>query len=357
MSAKDYCMSSYLMYRYVFDVNQRFYDDVRVNITSLDFERKSVKTSDELINVLSEMVERETSDGKAAIALSGGMDSAILAKFMPEGSKAYTFRCVVPGKKVIDESGQAAVWAKEHNLEHEVIDITWEEVKSAADTLMIHKGAPIHSIETQIYLAALKARKDGASRFIFGENADIIYGGMDGLLKKEWLFGEFMDRYMYVNPYHVLRNPEIILEPFQEFEDNGYIDGYNFINKYFRQEALGTYNNACETAGIQFVGPYSQTCFGMPIDYSRIRAGETKYIVREAFYKLYPGAEAPDKIPMPRPVNEWFENWTGPVRDEFYPHCTDNMAGDQKWMVWALERFLDLLEGVKDEMCCDRTCG
>lgn len=336
------------MYRYVFETNKRFYDDVQVNIIDLAFKRKPVKTAEDLITTLSEIVKKETIDGKAALALSGGIDSAILARLMPKGAKAYTFRCVVPGKTVTDESEQAAKWAKANSLSHEIIDIRWEDIKSVADKLMLHKGAPIHSIEAQIYLAAKKAKEDGASKFIFGENADIIYGGMDGLLKKDWYFGEFVDRYMYINPYHVLRDPELILEPFKEFENNGHIDGHDFVNKYFRQEALGTYHNACQTAGIKFVGPYSQTYFDTPIDYARIRSGDTKYIVRETFTRLYPEVEMPEKIPMPRPVNEWLEKWEGPGRSEFIPHCTDNMTGDQKWMVWSLERFLNLFEGSKD---------
>lgn len=344
MVDKKYCMSSYLMYRYVFHPNKTFLEKYPVNMIDLAFTRHPVKNEDDLLAVLEAVTAEAVQNGKAALALSGGIDSAILAHFMPEGSKAYTFRCAVPGKQVTDESGQAAVWAKENHLIHEVIDIRWEEIEAVTDKLMLHKGAPIHSIEAQIYLAACKAKQDGMEKFIFGENADIIYGGMDGLLKKDWYFGTFVDRYMYVNPYHVLREPELILEPFQEYEKDGHIDGHDFINQYFRQEALGTYHNACQTAGIEFVGPYSQTYMDVPMDYARIRSGDTKYIVREAFKKLYPNMELPQKIPMPRPMNEWFENWEGPKREEFIPHCTDEMSGDQKWMVWALERYLNLLD-------------
>ena len=344
MIDKDYCMSSYLMYRYIFDENKSFSKDKPVNIIDLDFERRPVKTADDLLEAISDIVKKTSENGNTALALSGGIDSAILAKFMPKGSKAYTFRCVVPGKKVTDESEQAAIWADVNSLDHRIIDIQWEDIESAVDLLMKHKGAPIHSIEAQIYLAAIRAKSEGVTNFIFGENADIIYGGMNGLLQKDWHFGEFVDRYMYVNPYYVLKNPQIILEPFREFEKDGRIDGHAFINQYFRQEALGTYNNACQTADINFVGPYSLTYMDVPMDYTRIRSGETKYIIREAFKKLYPNADMPSKIPMPRPVNEWFENWDGPKRNEFIPHCTDEMSGDQKWMVWALERFLNLID-------------
>lgn len=340
---KRYCMSSYLMYRYVFNFEKTFQKNKRCNIADLAFTRTPVKTVEDLLAAVESSVKQTYRDGKSALALSGGIDSAILAKFMPPGSKAYTFRCIVPGRKVIDESKQAKKWSEICGLDHEIIDIYWEDIVTASEILMKHKGAPIHSIEAQIYIAAKKAKRDGAEKFIFGENADIIYGGMDGLLAKDWKYAEFIERYTYIMPYKVLRNPQLILEPYREFEVNGYIDGYDFINKYFRQEALGSYRNACETAGIDFAGPYSLTYFDAPIDYARIRNGDTKYIVREAFKILYPTEELPTKIPMPRPMNEWFETWPGPERKEFIPHSTDGMTGDQKWMVWCLEKFLDML--------------
>ncbi|MBR4382397.1 MAG: hypothetical protein IKP64_02445, partial [Selenomonadaceae bacterium] len=122
--------------------------------------------------------------------------------------------------------------------------------------------------------------------------------------------------------------------------------GHEFLNKYFRQEALGSYTNACEAAGVEFVAPYSLTKLAKPIDYKKIRGGESKYIVREAFRKLYPDENIPTKTPMPRPVNEWFENWQGPKRAEFLPHCHETLNGNQRWMLWCLERFLNLFEGV-----------
>lgn len=344
MVDKNYCMSSFLIYRYVFNKSISFRDDLRCSVVNLDFERTPVNNADDLIFAMKVTIEDAAKKGKIALALSGGIDSAILARLVPEGTKAYTFRCIVPGKMVIDESNQAIEWARINKLDHEIIDIYWGDIDAVVDKLMLHKGAPIHSIEAQIYIAALKAKEAGIAQFIFGENADIIYGGMNGLLAKDWYYSEFVDRYMYVKPYDVLYNPVMVLDGFIKYENDGHIDGHEFINEYFRQEALGTYTNACSTAGVEFVGPYSLTYLNQPIDYSRIRGGDTKYIVREAFVKLYPGQSIPDKIPMPRPVNEWFEKWDGPKRKEFIPHCTDNMEGNQKWMVWALERFLNVIE-------------
>ena len=339
-----FCMSSYLMYRYIYDNSFCFSSGIPCEQVSLDFKRRPVKDANSLYEAMKNTVDEACKDGKAALALSGGMDSAILARLVPKGTKAYTFRCVVPGKEVIDESEHAKKWAQMNQLVHEVIDIGWDDLVVAADSCMKRKGAPIHSIEGQIYLAAKKIKAEGITKFILGENADIIYGGMNGLLEKDWLYSEFVDRYVYVMPYKVLREFSMPLGPFQQFEKDGHIDGHEFINIYFRQEALGTYINACMTAGVEFVGPYSLTYLDDKIDYQRIRSGDTKYIIRELFRKIYPGEELPRKIPMPRPLDEWLADWKGPIRSEFIPHCTESLSGDQKWMVWCLERYLNMLE-------------
>ena len=133
-----------------------------------------------LKNCRDNIVSEATVGGKAALALSGGIDSAILARLVPAGTKAYTFRCVVPRVKVTDESIPAKRWAEMNNLDHEVIDIYWRNIESAADVCMRHKGTSIHSIEAQIFIAATKAKKEGKTKFILGENADIIYWGWMG---------------------------------------------------------------------------------------------------------------------------------------------------------------------------------
>ena len=338
----DYCMSSFLMYRMVISENKSFTKEKPARV-SLDFNRESISNSIELLNFLKEYMNNITDNGESALALSGGMDSILLASMMPTGSTAYTFRCIVPEKKVDDESEMASKIAKKFGLKHKIVNITWEDVKKNADILMMHKNAPIHSIETQIYKAALQCKDDGFDNLIFGENADIIYGGMDGLLKRDWTFGDFIERYSYVMPHRVLRKPEIIVEPFLEFESNGYVDAFAFTNKYFRMEALGTYTNACSCAGINFIGPYSQTKLGTDIDLNRIRSGDSKYIVREAYKKKLDTSDVPIKKPMPRATNEWLSFWNGPKRKEFIKHSTNDMSGDQKWMVYCLERYLNII--------------
>lgn len=352
---KDYCISSFLMYRLIHDENKTFADGIFPNIVKPFTDRIPIKTSLQLEDALRSQVEGCVADGKTVIALSGGIDSAILAKMMPKGSKAYTFRCIVPGVEVTNEVPMAKRYAEECSLEHEIIDVYWEDFEKYAPMLMKHKGAPIHSIEVQIYKAALKAKAEGFERVLYGESADCVFGGLSKILSQDWKIGDFIDRYQYVAPYKVLRKPKYVLEPFIRHEKNGYIDTHGFLSAEFYKESINSYINASQTAGVEVVMPYAHCILEGELDYSRVRNGENKYLVREVFKRLYPNFVIPPKTPMPRPMNEWFANWQGPIRNEFYPHCTDNMSGDQKWLVWVLERFLnmisvaDAVKGEKDD--------
>ena len=344
MVDKKYCMSSFLMFRTIADNTKSFGEGNQPNLWEDCYDRKNVHDSWELEKYLEDYVVALGKEKKVALALSGGIDSAILAKFMPKGSIAYTFKCVVPGVDVTDETVVAKQYAEECGLEHRVIEIYWEDFEKYAPILMKHKGAPIHSIEVQIYKAALQAKEDGVQAFIFGESSDLNYGGLSGLLSKDWTVGEFVDRYSYVKPNHALKDFEVIIEPYLQYEKDGKINVHEFNRGFFMREAMGSYTNACECAKIRVEMPYAHTKMAVPLNMDRIRSGQNKYLVREVFHRLYPGFGVPPKTPMPRPMNEWLKDWEGPHREEFWPHCTDNMTGDQKWLVWALEKFLDMNE-------------
>ena len=66
--------------------------------------------------------------------------------------------------------------------------------------------------------------------------------------------------------------------------------------------------------------------------------------IRELFEKLYPDFSVPKKIPMPRAVGQWLKNWNGPTREEFKENCIENLDGNQKWQVYCLEYFLNLID-------------
>ncbi len=245
-----------------------------------------------------------------------------------------------------NEVPQAAKYAEECGLEQAVIPIYWEDFENYAPILMRHKGAPIHSIEVQIYKAALQAKADGFERIIFGESADCNYGGQSGLMSKDWTLGEFIDRYSYVKPYKVLKDYVMPIDPIIRNTRDGYVDAHEFMRTFFLEESMGSYVNACQCADIDLAAPFSNTYLNVPLDYNKVRSGENKYVVREVFSMLYPDFIQPAKLPMPRALNEWLKNWQGPRRPEFWPHCTDNMTGDQKWYVWCLEKFFNLYDPI-----------
>lgn len=346
MVDKIYAMSSFLQYRAVYNPKVKFAANLELpRRTNSDFSmnRKNIVTSQELYEHIKEFVERETAGGKTALALSGGIDSAICASFMPKGSVAYTFKCVVPGKQVTDESEKAQRFCEINGLEQRIVEIYWKDIEAYAPVLMHRKNAPVHSIEIQIYKAALQAKNEGFDKMIFGEGADAMLGGLSSLLSKEYTMGDFIDRYSFVLPYKVLKNFNIITEPIAAHCNKGFIDVHEFIQQQFFWEYINSYYNACECAQVEFLTPFSLISH-KPLDYERIRNGDSKYLVREVFKRLYPGLKMAEKTPMPRPMDEWFENWTGPRRPEFWENCHVSMSGDQKYYIWVLEKFLE-------EMC------
>ena len=342
----QYCSSSYLMFRTIADSSKAFSPLFPVRLWNEERDLLPVTDGASLISALRARLEEACAGKKVALALSGGIDSAVLARLVPKDTIAYTFQCVVPGISVTDETERASMYANECGLDHKVIQIFWDDFERFAPLLMKHKGAPIHSIEVQIFKAALNAKEDGSDLFVFGESADLNYGGLSDLLSVDRSIGEFIDRYNYVQPHHALRKPIMITEPYEQYvREDGSFDTHEFCRGFFLREAMGSYSNACSCADITLETPYVHTWLDDPLDIARIRAGENKYVVREAFDLLYPGWEVPKKTPMPRPMNEWMAEWNGPQRPEFWPNCTQKMTGDQKWLVWALERFLDIIDG------------
>ena len=92
MINKKYCMSSYLAFRYIEKENMDFYSGMHhQNIKPLpDNQRILVRTADDIDNEIGKQME-QFKDKKKGILLSGGMDSAIVASYLP-GADAYTFR-------------------------------------------------------------------------------------------------------------------------------------------------------------------------------------------------------------------------------------------------------------------------
>ena len=346
MIDKKYCMSSYLAFRYIEKDGVDFYENggVHKNIKPLlDNQRILVHTSDDIDCEIGKQME-QFAGKKKGILLSGGMDSAIVASYL-SGSDAYTFR-FLGGEYQKEELARAEYYAKYYGLNLHYVDITWDTVISHLESVMKAKAAPVHSIEPQILQAALQAKADGIEIMFIGESSDLIFGGMDGLLAKDWTFEEFMNRYIFTKPEEVLTESESMQYLFERYRKDGdKIDFLKFMDDVFSIESSSSYLNAFAVADMKYYDPYAKLKMADELDLYRVRHGEPKYLIRELMAKKYPEIPVPDKVPMPRPVDAYFKTWEGPKRPEFKKNLSMNkFTGNQKWQMYCLEKFLEMNE-------------
>lgn len=342
---KKYCMSSYMAFRYIEKDDKDFYEGMHhKNIVPVpEEERIPVYTADDIDREISKQME-QFKDKKKGILLSGGMDSAIVASYLG-GSDAYTFR-FLGGKLQPDELARAEYYAKYYGLKLHYVDISWETVTEHLEAVMRAKAAPVHSIEPQILQAALQAKADGIEMMFVGESSDLIFGGMDQLIGQDWSFDGFMNRYIFTKPEEVLVDPESMQYVFERYRQDGdKIDYLTFMDEIFSIESSSSYLNAFAVAEMPYYDPYAKLIMAEPLDLYRVRHGEPKYLIRELMAKKYPDIPVPNKVPMPRPVDEYFKTWDGPRRKEFRKDIDmGKYTGNQKWQMYCLEKFLDMYE-------------
>ena len=344
MVDKRYCMSSYMAFRYIEDENKDFYEGMKHECikTVPDEQRILVHTSDDIDREIGKQMDM-FKGRKKGILLSGGMDSAIVASYLG-GSHAYTFR-FLGGEFQKEELARAEYYAKYYGLTLHYVDISWDTVISHLDEVMEKKNAPVHSIEPQILQAALQAREDGVEMMFVGESSDLIFGGMDQLLAKDWTFEEFVNRYIFTKPEDVLAEPESMQYLFERYRQGEHVDFLSFMDDVFSIESSSSYLNAFAAADMPYYDPYAKLKMADKLNLYRIRHGEPKYLIRSLMSKKYPEIPVPDKVTMPRPVDAYFAGWEGPKRHEFRMDMDmKQFSGNQKWQMYCLERFLNLHE-------------
>ncbi|MBR2543505.1 asparagine synthase [Candidatus Saccharibacteria bacterium] len=346
MYDKNFCLSSYIAFRYIYKDDVDFFPNTKHENYKLpnNNELTIVSTAKEIDDYLKNKIDAIYDSGKTVgVLLSGGMDSAIIASYMRPGSHAYTFTNE-DSDIYNSDIERAKCYCKKIGLKHHLINIDFDDYKKYTPIVMNYAGSPVHSIEPQIYKAAMQAKKDGVDIMLIGDAADYIFGGMDKLLSKDWKFDEFAKRYILLEPELVLKNPRNIREIFEPYRlGNDMIDFEKFIsNGPMAIESYGSYKNAFDAAGLEFCDPYEKLKMPSKLDLKRIRNGESKYLIRELYEIRYPEFTVPDKIPMPRPVDKIFANWEGPIRSEFRKDIPiDQLSGNQKWQLWCAEQFLN----------------
>ena len=343
MIDKDFCCSSFLAFRYIEKENTEFFNGLHHRTYEMPKKEELVLIGNEI--ELDKELKRQfdlISDKKLGIMISGGMDSACLASYMPKGSDAYTFR-FLNGKYDSEELHRAERFAKENKLRLHYVDINFDIIKECLLPVMESKNAPVHSIEPQLYKAALQAKEDGVEMLVIGDAADYVFYGMDGLLSKDWSFDEFYKRAIYIEPSEILNNAKDVKYLFERYrKNNNMIDFIGFYDKSIAEESYGSYDNAFHAANISYVDPYEKMKMIDRVDLDRTRHGDSKYFIRSLFRMKYPNIPLPEKHPMPRPVDVYFKDWKGPTRKEFKKDINmSNYTGNQKWLMWCLEEFLN----------------
>lgn len=346
MTDKDFCLSSYIAFRYIWKADVDFAEGMHHQlITPIPTsERIGVATAADIDHEIQKQMDALYARyNNIGILLSGGMDSAIVAAYLKPGSHAYTF--TAQGTEVFDaDLERAAHYCRKFGLKHHLVDISFDDYKQLTPLVMRTKCAPVHSIEPQIYKAAMMAKADGVELMLVGESSDLIFGGMDGLLAKDWTMAEFVNRYTFLSPDLVLTHPVDMSELYERYRRGNDIDFMKFMDEVFSIESSSSYFNAFGTAGLEYYDPYARLIMSEPLDLQRVRNGEPKYLIRALYAMKYPEVPIPNKIPMPRPVDKIFKEWTGPVRPEFRNDIPMNsLTGNQKWQLWCAEQFLGSL--------------
>jgi len=339
-----FCCSSYLAFRYVADPTQSWIKGVRPVFPHLDVSMQTeVGTADEILIALRNIVSQIIGNGKIAIFLSSGIDSAILAALLPKTTLAYTIDFEAPGFR--KESERAALYAKANNLEHRAVRVTWRDYLENEERLMIHKESPLHPVEPALYKASLIAKEDGVEKVVIGNGADSTFGGLDKLLSKDWTFDEFVERYTFVKPQHVLKESvdvRNIYEPYRKA--TRYIDVQGFLKVVHGLGIVQAFNNAIGLAGLEILQPYENLKLRGSLDIEKIRKGMPKYLLREVFSILYPHLTPPPKVAFARPMEAWLETYSGPLSDLFRKDIhIESYTGEQKFIIRSLDEFIRCL--------------
>lgn len=340
-----FCLSSYLAFRYVTDPQQSWKEGIRASFPHFSsVSQIEVETVDDILRTLRGIIDEVTEEGRVGIFISGGIDSGILASFLPRGSRAYTIDFLAEGFP--RESEKAARYADQVGLNLSVVEVMWEDYLRYERELMIHKKAPLHPVEVALYKASMQAKRDGIERIIIGNGADSTFGGLDKLLSKDWTFDEFVERYSFLKPERVLRHPVDIRSVYEPYRlASSYMNVVDFLKIVHGLGVAQAFDNAIGLAGLEIIQPYERLRLKGALDLDRIRRGEPKYLLVEAFFRVYPTLKPEKKVAFARPMHIWLKDYKGPLSSYFLPRLSmEEFNGEQRYLIRCLDEFISILE-------------
>ena len=314
----------FLTYRRFFPIPQR--------------ELVAVNHEDEILDHLKASLQKLPSS--SGILLSGGIDSTLLARFMPAGSTAYTIDYEEAGRK--SELQEAAKFVGA-GVRHKAVLVSREQYFQAAEELMLRKHMPLVPHEPPVAIACRQALRDGVTHLVGGWGADTRFGSYEDYYRNaRWDDFQANILYKYWNPSEVLKESSDVSWVARQYLDDGAVDVQRFLLD------VGTEGNAIYTTiqglGLTPVFPFVQMRYGPGLDVERIINGEGKYLLKSIFRRIYPKHALARKVPLHVPYNKWMMGYQ-PTRKEFKD--TLKLKPDQgkrNALIFSLERYFTHLE-------------
>ena len=276
----------------------------------------------------------------SGILLSGGIDSTLLARFMPEGSTAYTIDYEEAGRR--SEFQEAAQFIRA-GVRHKAVFVSRKQYFQVAEELMLLKRMPLVPHEPPVAMACKQAMKDGVTHMVGGWGADTRFGSFDNYFRDaRWDDFQANILYKYWNPSDVLRESSDVSWVARQYIEDGAMDVQRFLIE------VGTEGNAIFTTmqglGLTPVFPFVEMRYGPGLDVERIINGDAKYLLKSIFRRTYPNHAPARKSPLHVPYNKWMMGYQ-PTRKEFKPTLKlQPDQGKRNALIFSLERYFTHLE-------------
>ena len=335
----EFCVGCFLRYRsfpnHVSPIeNKRFFNLNKTNVV--------ISNKNDLDAYLSKVFEN-VDIKNTGIMLSGGIDSALLASYMPSGTIAFTLS--YPESKNRDEVERARFFADKFNLKLVIVEVTFDDVINFQDELMIHKGQPLSSIEIGIYKMCLEAKKYNLKKLVTGMGADGIFGGTFNLMSRDWTNEEFVDRFTYIKPEIIMHNPPNTLMFFEKYYSSPYFDMYGFLDDVESEYTLSYFLNPCELAEIELVAPYESCVRNFELDRIGMISGKEKILLRNLF-KEHNGFDFVGiKYAFPRPIDYWSKMYDESLDSLFIKDAYSKLSNyEQQWILYTTNHFVKLFK-------------
>lgn len=328
--------SNYLSYQWVPDNDMQFIKGIWDPKKTRKFKPSVAVDESNVVCELKKSVKNSLRICKCpGILLSSGMDSISIAYCLPKDAVAYFVN--YPEDETCETLEQVQIWSEKIGIRLVPIDVTRKDYDELVIPLMKKKKAPIHPCEVGVYLACKRASEDGIDRLFTGWGCDIEFGGMDRILSKDYRStAEFYRQWSYCDINTILKDPLDLTMDLEVYMEDGLFNVVRFLHDNYGGMTNQSFFEYPRMFGLgDFICPWGNFSHKGQLDMSRIRSGDSKYVVRHAFRTLT-GEEPPEKIPFTRPdysvkPNSCPEYILGSAIESW-----DNKTKQYRWMVYQL---------------------